>query len=448
MKIHFVGIGGIGMSSLALHAHLSGYNVYGSDIYKSERTAFLKKIGIDVFIGHNERNWRDPDLLVRTPAAPLENPEISRAKREGVPVLTRSEFMKELVEEIPLQFAVTGTDGKTTTTAMITHVLMELGQKPTAFLGGVHKLFEYGNYQKGQNIVVYELDESQPEFCDFSPDYVIITNSRGDHLENFRNDKAFYRSCFEKLAANTKRGVVTFAEDEISGDLGTITFGVRKGDFHIEERCATSFGQSAVFKAFGKRYTLKLKVFGFHNALNALSVVAMLHHSGLKIEDIVSTLETFEGTERRFSVTPLAEDQNITLIDDYAHTPDEIKSLLQAAQEAFPNTYKVVVFQPHRYSRLLREDGNFARALINADEIYVTDVYSAFETGSRAVSSDVIVKGLAEAGKKAFYVPCVSDVANRLPIKPSTTYLFVGAGDITKASKMFTERFSSYILSK
>lgn len=439
MRIHFVGIGGIGMSSLALHCKINGDDVYGSDICDNEQTEILRKVGIRVFVGHDYNNWLNPDLVVHTPAVHFDNPEIIRAKKEGVKVVSRSEFLRQILDRAT-QFAVTGSDGKTTTTAMVAHCLKTFGEDPTVFLGGVHRSLEFGNYRSGKGPVVYELDESQPEFASFCPDYLIITNARGDHLENYNNDENFYRSCFEELANKTKV-VVTFIDDKNTSHLGTYTFGRSSGTCRLLNRVVKDLYQTATIELDGKQYQMILRLPGEHNVLNAMAVVTLFWAAGYDPNMVLEALKGFVGTRRRFDITILDERQKTYVVDDYAHTPDEIRSLINAAQEIFPEQRKVVIFQPHRYSRLLREDGNFARALKDADEIYVTEVYSAFEKAIPQLSAKVIVEGLESYGKKAQYFPRLEDLLNAFQPQKNTVYFFVGAGDIIKVSQKFVENY-------
>lgn len=440
MKIHFVGIGGIGMSSLALHCKINGDDVYGSDICDNEQTEILKKVGIHVFVGHDYSNWLNPDLVVHTPAVHSDNPEIVRARKEGVKVVSRSEFLRQILDGAT-QFAVTGSDGKTTTTAMVAHCLKAFGEDPTVFLGGVHRSLEFGNYRSGKGPIVYELDESQPEFSSFCPDYLIITNARGDHLENYNSDESFYKSCFEELATKTRKIVITFVDDKNTSHLGDYTFGKMHGTCRLINRVVKDLHQVATIELDGKQYQMTLRLPGEHNVFNAMAVLTLFWAAGYDPNKVLEALKDFVGTRRRFDITVLDEKQKTYVVDDYAHTPDEIRSLISAAEEIFPEQKKIVIFQPHRYSRLLREDGNFAKALKDADEIYVTEIYSAFEKIIPQLSAKVIVEGLENYGKKAQYFPKLEDLLNAFRPQENTVYLFVGAGDIIKISQRFVENY-------
>lgn len=441
MRIHFVGIGGVGMSSLAIHCRLMGYDVYGSDISKNEHVEILEKLGVKVFLGHSRENWLNPDLLVHTPAVSSNNPELLRAREENVRILTRFDLLKQLVEGY-VQFVVTGSDGKTTTTAMLAHALKTLGRDPTVFLGGINPSLELGNYRRGSGPYVYELDESQPSFSSFCPTHLIITNARKDHLENFHGDESYYLSCFEKLARSAEN-VVTFHEDSLTSRLGHHTFGLNGGDCVLLERKIERFEQIATIKLDGKTYTLRLRVPGLHNVLNAMAVVTLLWGAGFNPADVVETLTSFVGTHRRFTVTTIDESKNIYVVDDYAHTPDELAWLIRTSREVFSDLKQVMIFQPHRYTRLAREDGNFARALMEADEIYVTEVYGAFEQVLPNVSARMIVEGLKNLGKNAEYFSSPEELLKQIKPAPNTVYLFVGAGDIINYSKRFVKNSGS-----
>ncbi|WP_041076770.1 UDP-N-acetylmuramate--L-alanine ligase [Thermotoga caldifontis] len=441
MRIHFVGIGGVGMSSLAIHCHLVGHDVYGSDIHRNEHIEILQKLGVKVFLGHSRENWLDPDLLVHTPAVSSNNPELLRAREEKVRIITRFDLLKQLVEG-SVQFAVTGSDGKTTTTAMLAHVLKALGKDPTVFLGGINPSLEFGNYRKGNGPYVYELDESQPSFSSFHPTHLIITNARKDHLENFHSDESYYLSCFEALARSAQN-VVTFQHDQLTSHLGHHTFGLDEGTCTLLDRRAERFEQVARIELDGKVYTMRLRVPGLHNVLNAMAVVTLLWAAGIDPLDTIQALSSFVGTYRRFTVTAIDESRNIYVVDDYAHTPDEIAWLIRTSREVFAGLRQVMIFQPHRYTRLAREDGNFAKALMEADEIYVAEVYSAFEQALPNVSARMIVDGLKNYGKDAKYFSSIEELLKQIKPAPNTVYLFVGAGDIIDYSRKFVREIAS-----
>ncbi len=441
MKTHFIGIGGIGMSSLAIHLHLEGHRVTGSNIEANERTAYLEKLGIPVSIGHHSSNLPpDVDTVVITRAIPKTNPELKTAMNLGKKIIERNDLLIETIKRLHPSIAVTGTDGKTTTTAMIFHILKKLGEKPYGFLGGLHPAFEHGNYSKGEKGVVFELDESSPVFSKYNVDHLIITNSRGDHLENFEGDVRLYLKSFIDLVEKVSGVVVTFADDELTGDLGDITFGVGRGHFRFLDRQANGNSQTFRFQdPDGKIHAVKLSVPGFHNCLNALASIALLSSIGYDKSAIIEAVKDFQGVHRRFTISFGDKKRRVFVIDDYAHTPEEIESLLTTVKEVFTREKIVAIFQPHRYSRTLRENGRFARVLSLADTVYVTSIYGAFEKSLKVTGLD-IAEGVKNHGKTAEYVEKLEDLIKNLSPEKGTVYLFIGAGDIIDYSKAFIEK--------
>ncbi len=438
-----VGIGGIGMSALALHWFFKGEDITGSNIEANDRTDYLKNLGIDVRIGHSEEFLSDDvDEVVVTRAVGQDNPEVMKARKLGIPVSARDESLKEVLRELHPSFAVTGTDGKTTTTAMIYHALKKLGRNPYAFLGGIHPDLEHGNYSRGEEGVVFELDESVPTFSSYVIDHLIITNARGDHLESY-GDKRRYVKSFVDLVSNVKGVVVTFADDEITSVLGNVTFGVGKGDFKFLERRVLGRFQSFTFEdPDGILHSAELMVPGFHNCLNALAVIALLSTIGYDVDDVAGSLKDFQSVYRRFTISFSSDIERIFVLDDYAHTPEEVENLIKTVREVFPKEKIVAIFQPHRYSRTLRENGKLARSVLGADDIYITEIYGAFEK-KLGISSKMIVDELLEMGRSAEFVEDLDEFTDSLEISDNTVYLFIGAGDIIYYSGKFVDRLKN-----
>ncbi|MCD6449947.1 MAG: UDP-N-acetylmuramate--L-alanine ligase [Thermotogaceae bacterium] len=447
MKEYFIGIGGIGMSALALHEHFKGNEVCGSNLEENERARYLRNIGLKVRVGHSYENVPDDvDLVVKTRAVNDSNPEILRAKDLNVEILERNDMMIEEVHKLHPSIGVTGTDGKTTTTAMIYHVLKKMGERPYGFLGGIHKKFEHGNYSKGEKGVVFELDESTPVFSKYRVTHLVITNSRGDHLENFKNDIRYYIKSFIDLVKNVEGITVTFIDDEFSGELGDVTFGIGRGDFSFVERRANGKSQIFTFKdPEGKYHDVTLSVPGFHNCLDALATIALLSTIGYPVDAVIESLSDFVGVSRRFTISFKDEERELYIIDDYAHTPEEVKNLLLTVREVFPDKKVVAVFQPHRYTRTLRENGRFPAALEFADEIFVTKIYGAYEKGIRVSAKD-IVKGLEKNGKNAKFVENLADFVHTYVPENNSVVVFIGAGDIINYSAQFVNRLREAIV--
>ncbi|OOC43517.1 UDP-N-acetylmuramate--L-alanine ligase [Thermosipho sp. 1074] len=426
MKIHFLGIGGIGMSAQAIHEHLLGNDVSGTDPYSTERTKYLENVGIRVFKKHLPENVDNADLIVRTPAVPDTNPEINKAREKNIPILSRLEHHIKILKPYE-KIGITGTDGKTTTTSMMAHVLLKLGENPTVFLGSTHPMLEYKNYRKGGNISVFEMDESQPGFENYSPDFLIITNIRYDHIENFRNLQ-HYNNCFEKSCKNAK---ICISNSENNLIRNAKTFGLENADYKILSIEKMGFRQKIEISTPHKTKKFVLNVPGVHNALNALSVIALCFEMGYEKDAVLDTFKDFVLPGRRFQIS--FNNEKITVVDDYSHTPIEIKSLILTAKEVFKGKKINIIFQPHRFSRLKRDWKEFAKALSIADRTYITEVYSAFEHDKK-ISAKVIAEEIG-----ATFVQNKEDILN-IEIEPNNVYIFAGAGDIIKVSQKFRKK--------
>ncbi|ABR30751.1 UDP-N-acetylmuramate--alanine ligase [Thermosipho melanesiensis] len=425
MKIHFLGIGGIGMSAQAIHEHLLGNKVSGTDPFSTERTKFLENLGIKIFSKHAPENIDNVDLIVRTPAVPETNPEILKAREKNIKIISRLEHHINILKPYK-KIGITGTDGKTTTTSMMSHVLLKLEENPTVFLGSTHPMLEYRNYRKGGNISVFEMDESQPGFENYNADFLIITNIRYDHIENFESLQ-HYNYCFEKSCKNAK---ICISNSENNIEKNSITFGLKNADYKILSIEKMGYKQKVkILTPYGIKNFL-LNVPGIHNVLNALSVIALCFELGYEKSAVLKAFEDFVLPGRRFQIY---RNEEITIIDDYSHTPIEIKSLLLTAKEVFKNKKIQIIFQPHRFTRLKREWKEFAKALSIADKVYITEVYGAFEKVGK-ISAKIIADEI-----NATFLSNIEDILD-IEIEPDNVYIFAGAGDIINFSQKFKEK--------
>jgi UDP-N-acetylmuramate--alanine ligase len=474
-RIHFVGIGGIGMSGIAeLLANL-GYAVSGSDAKASDVTRRLATLGVRVFEGHAATHVGDADVVVVSSAVRPSNPEVVEARARKIPVIPRAEMLAELMR-LRYGIAVAGAHGKTTTTSMTALVLERGGLDPTAVIGG--RLSAFGsNARLGRGeYMVAEADESDGSFLKLSPTIAVITNVDEEHLDHyqtfdnvltafvdFANKVPFYGvvvACLDDprlhaLLPRVTRRVVTYGLDTALPGAG------KAGAPMPEAADAVVLGREATLEAFGSRCTvlrraqgradaphetlgeLHLHVPGRHNLLNALAAVAVGLELGLSFERIASALAEFKGAERRFDI--LGEAAGVMVVDDYGHHPTEIAAVLAAARAGM-NRRLLVAFQPHRYTRtqhLLRE---FAQVLGTADALVLTDIYSAGEDPIPGVTIDALVAEItlasaasvapggagAGAARTVHVVPAVSDVPAALAelARPGDMVITLGAGSI------------------
>ena len=433
-KIHFVGVGGIGMSGIAeLLANL-GYEVTGSDARPSSVTARLETLGVRVSAGHAAANVGDAEVLVVSSAIGRDNAELAEARRRSVPVIPRAEMLAELMR-LRYGIAVAGAHGKTTTTSMIALVLERAGLDPTAVIGG--RLSAFGSNARlgrGQYVVV-EADESDRSFLKLSPSIAVITNIDREHMESY-GDWGSLQQAFADFANKVPfyGAVIACADDAAVREL-LPNLTRRVMTYALSDRAADVVGHDMQLEAFGSTCrvvqtrgdavrelgTLQLRVPGRHNLLNALGAVAVALEADVPFARTAAALEEFRGAERRFQL--LGEARGVMVVDDYGHHPTEIVAVIAAARAGIDRRV-VVVFQPHRYSRthlLMRE---FGEALGAADEVVLTEIYAAGE----APIDGVTVEALADAVRRVARGPV--HVVRALDEVAETVAMLTRSGDL------------------
>ena len=442
--MHFVGIGGIGMSGIAeLLANL-GYAVSGSDTARSEITDRLaSQLGVVVHTGHDAAHVGDADVVVVTSAARPTNPEVVEAHRRRIPVIQRAEMLAELMR-LRFSIAVAGAHGKTTTTSMIALVLERAGLDPTAVIGG--RLSAFGSNARlgrGEYMVV-EADESDRSFLSLSPAIAVITNIDYEHMESY-GSFAELQQAFADFANKVPfyGSVVACADDE---RLAPVLVGLKRRvvTYGLENADADIVGTDVALGSFGGRCTvhrhreggavrlgeLLLPVPGRHNLQNALAAVAVAEELGVDFAKVASALAEFQGAERRFQ--RYGEPGGVVVVDDYGHHPTEIAAVLAAAKSALGRRL-IVAFQPHRYSRTQQLMGEFGSALRDADEIVLTDIYAASEEPIPGVTVETLADAIrVGAGKPVRLVKRLEDV---VPVvlelaRSGDAVITLGAGSI------------------
>ena len=400
--VHFIGIGGTGLSAIARVLLESGYQVTGSDRSLSFLAKSLKEEGVRIAIGHRPENIEGAQVVVRSSAIPDDNVEVMAAYEQGIPVLKRSEFLSSLMEE-RMGIAVAGTHGKTTTTAMIAWMLTSLGQDPTFIAGGVlNNLGTNAHAGTGQAFVI-EADEYDHMFLGLKPKIAVITNIEHDHPDCYPTPEDFFRA-FDQFATQVGSDgtLLVCANDDGAARLGQIarargqkvlSYAIRHSNngssnqpiAYIAESLTANLVGGMSFetacsisgKKFELRTSINLRVPGSHNVQNALAALAVAHQMQLPVEQASKALSEFRGTGRRFEVC--GEIDGITVIDDYAHHPTEIRATLSAARMRYPKSRLWVVWQPHTYSRTRLLFQDFVGAFEQADQVLVTEIYAARE---------------------------------------------------------------------
>lgn len=441
--IHFVGIGGVGMSGIAEVLLNLGYIVSGSDLKLSETTQHLQSLGAKIFEGHRPQHTEGADVVVRSSAVATDNPEIQRAKEKLVPVIPRAEMLAELMR-LKYGVAVAGTHGKTTTTSMVAQVLARGGLDPTIVIGGrVNSLGTNAKLGNGEFLVA-EADESDGSFLKLSPTIAVVTTIDAEHLDyyqdledikhaflQFINKVPFYGAAIMCLDQENIQSLVPWIEKRF------ISYGLHSQADITAKRCQmAAMGSSCqVFYQNNPLGILNLKVPGIHNVCNALAAVAVGLELDISWEKIKEALEEFSGVGRRFQVKGNIKD--IMVIDDYGHHPVEIKATLQAAKDGWGRRV-IAIFQPHRYTRVQALLEDFFTAFYQADYLFITDIYSAGEKPIEGVSARQIAEGVKKYGHHhVTYIPQKEEILSRLLklVQPGDLVITMGAGDIWKTGE-------------
>jgi UDP-N-acetylmuramate--alanine ligase len=441
--IHFVGIGGIGMSGIAEVLLAHGFAVSGSDARESEVVQRLRGLGATVHIGHRSENIADADVLVFSSAVKRDNPELVEARGRGTPVIPRAEMLAELMR-LKDGIAIAGSHGKTTTTSLVATVLREAGLDPTVIIGG--KLNALGtNAARGAgDLLVAEADESDGSFLHLSPTIAVVTNIDAEHLDHY-GDHARVKDAFVSFANRVPfYGVVVACLDHPHVqdilpriDKRVATYGLSaQADYRarnpIAKGLATSFEVTRRGEALGE---FEVRMPGIHNVLNALATIAVADELSVDLTRVRASLAGFSGVQRRFTI--VGESAGITIVDDYGHHPAEVEATLEAAVRAYDRRI-VVAFQPHRYSRTLHCFDELTRAFNRADVLFLCDVYAAGEEPIAGADSATLAEAVRARGHRD--VTYVGDLDNlmvvlRERLEPGDVLITLGAGNITRVGR-------------
>lgn len=440
-RIHFVGIGGIGMSGIAEVLHNLGYEITGSDIRESETTRGLSNLGIRVMIGHKPDNIDNAHVVVVSSAISKDNPEVIEARRRAIPVIPRAEMLAEL-GRLKYSVLVAGAHGKTTTTSLIATILGHAGMDPTVVIGG--RLRATGsNARLGQgDFLVAEADESDGSFLKLSPTIAVVTNIDREHMDFFKdmdnlkdaflsfvNKVPFYGLsilCMENqhvrdILPKIHRRFLTYGLSE-EADVKAVN--IRQGTLSITFNVLFREDDLGEFH---------VPVPGLHNVLNCLAAISVARELRIDTEKIREALKGFKGIQRRFEFK--GEIRGIKVFDDYGHHPEEIKNTIRAAKQSFPDFRLVAVFQPHRYTRTRDLFEEFPFAFSGVDLLYVLDIYPAGEAPIRGINSEALVKEINnKIGNVAHYRPDRDKLLVELSatLKKGDVLLTLGAGDVWK----------------
>ena len=449
-RIHFVGIGGAGMSGIAEVLFEQGYAVSGSDLVETNTTRRLEKIGIAVFYFHDKKVIEGADVLVVSSAIETDNPELIAAAESQIPVVPRAEMLGELMR-YRHGIAVSGTHGKTTTTSLITDIFERAGFMPTFVIGGqLNSVGLNARLGKGKYLIA-EADESDASFRYLHPMIAVVTNIDNDHLGTYDNDfnklKAGFLEFLGKLPFYGS--VIACIDDPVIKDLlplfkrRTITFGItEEADFRAKNIVSSGLHSSFVVerRSAGSDLEVELSMPGKHNVLNALAAIAVASEENIADEQIISALKNFSGVGRRFQVTPncVVAGKSLTLIDDYGHHPTEVMAVINTVRDVWPESKLIMIYQPHRYTRTAELFSEFVSVLSLVDELILLDVYSAGEKKVAGATSFDLIKAIEM--KKDFKVKHARYIRDSIDILESICQgddivLIQGAGNVSLVSR-------------
>jgi UDP-N-acetylmuramate--alanine ligase len=447
--VHFVGIGGIGMSAIAEVLLTLGYQVSGSDLKLSPITQRLKQMGARIHVGHCAENVEGAKAVVVTSALDAANPEVAEARKRQIPVIPRGELLAELMR-LKFGIAIAGSHGKTTTTSMVASILNAANMDPTVVVGGRVAAMEGSNARVGKSsLLVVESDESDGSFLKLAPIIAVVTNIDREHLDHYASleEVQFAFTEFVNKVPFYGAAIVCMEDENVqqifpSIRRRTITYGrSAQVDLAIEDVALSAAGSSFALRHRGDELgTLHLSVPGIHNVLNATAAAGVGLEMELPLEQIREGLAAFSGVDRRFSVRGV--ERGVTVIDDYGHHPTEVKATLAAARLSAFRQIRVL-FQPHRFSRTKHLLEDFGTAFHQADDLYLLDIYAASEQPIEGVSAETLLEKIRSYGhRSAHYAASMGEGVEAIAraAEPGDLIVTLGAGNISQAAEKILEK--------
>jgi len=453
-NVHFVGVGGIGMSGIAEVLCDLGFSVSGSDIKKSKNTDRLEKAGARIFEGHDETHVGNAQVVVYSSAVKEDNPELAIARQKGIPVIPRAEMLAELMTLKPYAVAIAGTHGKTSTTSMVATLLTHAGMDPTAVVGGVVESLGSNAKLGASEWFVTEADESDRSFLMLYPTIAVVTNIDKEHMESYKGMDDVVQ-CFTAFVNKIPfYGAAVICLDDPNVQLIIPNIKRRRVTYGMTAQADVSGHDIQYTDSFGSHFTvwrgsevlgeIDLPVPGKHNIYNALAATAVALELDIPFATIASAFEKFKNANRRFQFK--GEVNGITVVDDYGHHPTEIVATLQAAKYSAGDRRTVVVFQPHRYTRTQELMDEFALAFNNADVLFVLDIYAASELPIEGITAEVLTENIRRFGhKNVSYIGAIETASDIVcdQLREGDLVITLGAGSVTKLSEEMLDKLGN-----
>jgi UDP-N-acetylmuramate--alanine ligase len=461
-RVHFVGIGGAGMSGIAEVLVNQGFTVSGSDLAQSRATRHLEKLGATVFHGHHAEQVEGVDVLVVSTAVAEDNPELEAARELRIPVVPRAEMLAELMR-FRRGIAVAGTHGKTTTTSLTASLLAEAGMDPTFVIGGLLNAWGSNARLGAGEYLVAEADESDGSFLLLQPVIALITNIDRDHLETYEHSFENLRKAFLEFLHHLPfygAAILCIDDEQVASMVpsvtrAVVTYGLSE-DADVRATDLVQKGRMMFFRAHlpnsDEPIDVSLNLPGVHNVRNALGAIAIAWELGLELAPIVDSLRSFEGVGRRFAEVGQLSVPNgeVMVVEDYGHHPSELDATISAARAGWPDKRIVTVFQPHRYTRTRDLFDDFSQVLASSDSVVLTDIYPAGEEPIDGIDSGALCQSIRARGRvNPILVSDVNDIPRELPamLEDDDLVLLLGAGNIGQvAQKIREEGFSPEVI--
>lgn len=447
LKIHFIGIGGIGMSGIANILNNLGYNVSGSDINDGANVKTLRNQGVEIFIGHKEDNVKDAQLVVYSSAVNYQNPEVKKAMELKIPIVKRAEMLAELMR-LKYGVAIAGSHGKTTTTSFVSTIFQNLDLKPTCIVGGIVKNLGSQSVKGDSEFLIAEADESDGSFLYLNPIMSVITNIDNDHLDYYQNQENIKKAFTDFSNKIPFYGCVALnGNDKNSIDIlkdirrPSIVYGIEGKEKYFEiDYLAKDISHNEDNSTFtlcfkNEEHIVKISLSGDHNVSNALAAIAISHKCGVSLSDAATAITNFHGVGRRFE--NLYQDNNMVIIDDYGHHPTEINATLKTARVKYPNHKIIAIFEPHRYSRTKEFWNEFVDCFHDVDQAYISPIYPASEEPIEYIDSEILVKNINEKYSNCSYIKSFDELENifKKYENQKSIILTLGAGSISKVTR-------------
>ena len=447
-NIHFIGIGGIGMSGIAELLHNQEFNITGSDLNQSTNVDRLQKLNIKISIGHKAENINGSDIIVYSDAIPKDNCELIEAKKQNIACYSRAKMISQLAKLKTSTVAISGTHGKTTTTSMIGSILKDSELDPTIIVGGVVKSINTNSVLGEGDVFVVEADEYNRSLLELNPTIALINNIDLEHVECYKDIDDLKRTFLEFTDPIPFYGAVSICKDSENAaslieliEKPIFTYGIQSKDVDFRAEDIVQKNGKTTFNLItkNKKYPISINLPGQYNVLNALGAISIATIMNIPIDKITTSLNDFDGVKRRFDIK--THSKELTIIDDYGHHPVEVESVIKAIKDNWDRRL-VVAFQPHLYSRTAQFSKEFAQSLLSADSVLITEIFASRESMNESINSEKIVEEMKHLGHKSVYNTTLENLINDIEsnYKKGDIILMIGAGNIWRYCDLLKDR--------